>query len=545
MSKPESIDHQIGRLLDAFDGAREESLKLAVVENGLALLEARLWLADLKEAAVFCVELERLRAHQVAEPSADAFNLFASNLRRLQELGQQQFNSELLAAVNEMRAVRGALRFERATSLAQAERVLWREMHRRVNVPRRLRRHMNTVIDLLRASEDSVKSARALPMLGREAEALKTLFRFNPSNLVWGSLHSLCTLAHRAQSPVSLPRLKEYCESLDAPSETAKSLFAALPCLEEIAAQIEQLEGEHPLQDLLDAPTEEIAPGDATVEEASFSESLDLPVEVKNLSEALENLSGQVAAGLLEETALTKDIQSLAERVLGKAGEEGKGVSTYAQVLEHLCELIDLAASGVKLPESEFESLAADLEEYVSGPKALRQIDDALMALNALRDHIARHPDKRPETDMEEQEFEDLLARMARIQGMESEGEEDSATRFLGYLIVRGGLNYAFRHREDMRVEPVRAALKNDAQDECDERLIDDLFPQSEALAAPKQRLTLSESGRRIGIACDEVRGPFPIDLLRAPKGDYGFARLADGVSLCLLSPELLLSHYQ
>lgn len=545
MNEAGSIDHHIERLLDAFNGAREEALKLAVVENGLALLEARLWLADFREAAIFCVELERLRAHQVSEPSVEAFDLFARNLKRLQELGQPQFNSALLAAVNEMRAVRGALRFEKATSLMQAERVLWREMHRRFNLPRRLRRHMSTVIDLLQASEDSSRSERALPMLGREAEALKTLFRFNPSNLLWGSLHRLCTLAHRVQSPVSLPRLKEYCEGLDGPSETAKSLFAALPGLAEIAAQIDELEGAHALHSLLSAPVEEVAPSAAATEEATISEPLDMPVEVKSLAEALENLSAQVEADLLEETALIKDMRALAERVLGKAGEARKGLANRAQALEHLCELIDLAASGVSLPESEFETLAADLEECVSGPKALRQIDEALIALNALRERVARQPDKRPETDMEAQAFEDLLARVARIGEVEGEGEEDSATRFLGYLIVRGGLNYAFRHREDMRVEPARATAVKRADEQCDELPIDNLFPQSEALGVPKQRLVFTQDGRRMGIACDEVRGPMRIDVLRPLKADYGFARHADGTSLCLLSPGILLSHCQ
>ena len=557
MSSLDTIDHQIERLLDAFDGAKEEVLKLAVIENGLALLETRLWVADFKEAAIFCVELERLRAYLVSEPSTDAFKLFSSNLKRLSELGTKEFSSALLGAINEMRSVRGAMSFERASTLMQAERTLWREMHRRTNIPRRLRRHMSTVIDLLDASQDSSKSERALPLLGREAEALKTLFRFNPSNLVWGSLHSLCELAHGAQSTVSLGILREYCESLDRPSDRAKSLQAALPCLGEIAAQIEQLDAEHPLLGLLKAAPGEIDPGLAASHEevaeelaqsgtpsarkTSSSESVDvLPVEARSLADAAENLSSQLAAGLLEESALLKDMQTLAARVLNRVEERGEDVGHHVGSIEHLCELIDLAASGVNLPESEFESLAADLEEYISGSKALKQIDDALTALQTLRDRIAKRPGKSPETNMEEQEFDDLLARVTRIQEVDHEDEEDSDTRFFGYLLIRGGLSYAVRHREDMRIESAGGSVKDRQDEECEERSLEDLFAQTGVLEAPKQRLIFVEAGRRVGLACDEVRGPIWIELLRPLNGDYGFTRLADGGNLCVLSPEML-----
>ncbi len=574
MSNLDTIDHQIERLLDAFDGANEEALKLAVVENGLALLETRLWLADFKEAAIFCVELERLRDHLVSESTSDAFKLFSSNLKRLGELGSKEFNSGLLGAVNEMRSVRGAMGFERATTLMQAERTLWREMHRRTNIPRRLRRHMSTVIDLLEASQDSSKSERALPLLGREAEALRTLFRFNPSNLVWGSLHSLCVLAHRAQSPISLGILREYCESLDRPSDKAKSLSAAMPCLAEIAAQIERLDAEHPLVGLLKTPPGEIALGLAVSQEEvaeeseqsevfeaasaelelesvtplapsiSSSDTVDvLPVEARSLADAAENLSSQIAAGLLEETALLKDMRILAAHVLSRTEERGEDVGHHVGSLEHLCELIDLAASGVNLPESEFESLAADLQEYISGPKALKQIDDALMALKALRERIAKRPGKSPETNMEEQEFEDLLARVTRIQEVGHQDEEDSDTRFFGYLLIRGGLNYALRHREDMCIESVGASVEDRQDEECEERSLEDLFPQTGVLEAPRQRLIFVEAGRRLGLACDEVRGPIWIDLLRPLNAEYGFTRVADGGNLCVLSLEILLLH--
>ena len=450
--------------------------------------------------------------------------------------------------------------FERASTLMQAERTLWREMHRRTNIPRRLRRHTSTVIDLLEASEDSSKSERALPLLGREAEALKTLFRFNPSNLVWGSLHSLCELAHGAQSPISLGMLREYCESLDRPSDKAKSLQAALPCLGEIAAQIEQIDGEHPLLGLLKTPPGEIAPGLGSFQEEiaeesgesgtplartmSSSEIVDvLPVEARSLADAADNLSSQIAAGLLEETDLLKDMQTLATSVLIRVEERDEDVGHHVGSLEHLCELIDLAASGVNLPESEFESLASDLQEYISGPKALKQIDDALTALQTLRDRIAKRPGKSPETNMEEQEFEDLLARVTRIQEVDHEDEEDSDTRFFGYLLIRGGLNYALCHREDMRIESAGASGKDRQDEECEEHSLEDLFPQTGARQAPKQRLSFVEAGRRLGLACDEIRGPIWIELLRPLNGDYGFTRLADGGNLCVLSPELLLSH--
>ena len=574
VSNLESIGHQIERLLDAFDGAREEALKLAVVENGMALLETRLWLADFKEAAIYCAELERLRAHQVSEPSADAFELFSRNLRHLRELGQPQFNSGLLAAVNEMRSVRDALRFDRATTLVQAERMYWREMHRRINVPRRLRRHMTTVIDLLEATQDSSKSERALPLLGREAGALKALFRFNPSTLVWGALHSLCALAHRAQMPISLARLKEYCEGIDGPSEKAKGLFAARPCLAEIASEIERLDEEHPIPGLLKASPEEITLGlavpgeidsqasdDANVTGAadaladskseipamqatSTPEAVEfMPVEAKGLAEAAENLAQQVEAGVLEETALIKDMQALAERVLGRVRERGENLAHYVEAFDHLCELIDLSASGVNVPESEFESLAADLQEYISGPKALRQIDDALTALTTLREHLARHPSGDLKTNLEEQEFEELLEGVTRIRQVSQNSQEAAATRLFGYLLVRGGLCYALRHREDMRIEPAGASTGNSRDKECEERLIEDLFPQSGVLEAPRQRLSFAEAGRRIGLACDEIRGPVWIDLIRRLAKDYGFARLTDGGSVCVLSPEILLLH--
>lgn len=574
MSKLESIDHQIERLLDAFDGAQEETLKLSVVEHGLAHVEARLWLADIKEAAIFCVELERLRAHLASESSSDAFKLFSSNLKRLSELGTEGFSSKLLDAVNEMRSVRGAMRFERATTLAQAERTLWREMHRRTNIPRRLRRHISTVIDLLEASGDASKSQRALPLLGREAEALKTLFRFNPSNLVWGSLHSLCLLAHDAQSTISLATLRDYCERQSRPSDQAKSLVGAMPCLAEIAAQIERHDAEHPLPGLLKTPLNEMAAGVAAsteevaedseevaarvadtapvvmesgvplARESSSSRMMDvLPVEAKNLSDAAENLSSQIAAGLLEETPLLKDMQTLAKRVLNRVQERGEDVGHHVGSLEHLCELMDLAASGVNLPESEFESLAADLEGYISGAKALNQIDDALTALKTLRDRIATRPGKRLETNLEEQEFEDLLARVTRIQDVEQENEEDSRTRFFGYLLTRGGLKYALPHREDMRIESVGASERDGQDKEREQYSIEEMFPQSQMLATPKQRLSFAEARRRLGLACDEIRGPDWIDLVRPLNTEYGFTRLADGESLCVLSPQLLLSH--
>lgn len=548
MSKLESIDHQIERLLDAFDGAKEEVLKLAVVENGLALLETRLWLEDFKEAAIFCVELERLRVHLVSASNSDAFKLFSIHLKRLSELGTQGFSSTLLGAVNEMRVARGAMTFERATSLTQAERAHWREMHRRTNVPRRLRRHISTALDLLEAAEDAAKSDRALPLLGREADALKRLFRFNPSSLVWGSLHSLCVLAQGARRPISFVQLRAYCERLGGPSDQAKSLTAALPCLAEISAQIRTLDQDHLLPDLLEADREEPVSGAEPSSEASVEPQDVLPAEVRSLADAAENLSRQIVAGLLEETALVKDMQSLAMHVLDRAEQRSGDIVRYVESLEHLCELIDLAASGANLPESEFESLSADLKEYTSGAKTLKQIDEALIALKKLRDRVSERPGRGLDANLDEQEFEDLLARVSRIQEAEQEDWEETETRFLGYLLVRGGLNYAVRHREEMCIEPAGAPAteQRERRDKSSpEYLIEDLFPQSGALKAPKERLCIVVGGTRITLACDEVRGPIWFDLLGPPKGAHGFARLADGISLCVLSPERLLLHCQ
>ena len=443
MSEIDSIDHQISRLCAEFDAAQEEETKLTAIEQGLADVELRFWLTQSKNAAIFCVELDRLRAHLRAEPSSEGSTLLESGLSQLRTSRDPGAKSSLLRTVNEMRELRGKPRLERANTLVQAQRSLWREMQRRTNIPRRLSRHLATITDLLESAHDPEKCQRALPLLGREADALYRLFRLDASSVIWGSLRRLCLLAAQANNPLTLPHLKDYCRSLQGPSDRANSLLAAWPALIEISEQMQPLDPAHPLPGLMKTPLEEFqrdvddepshssssqetreadttpAPSEERppLAPTSWADPLTRPQsrepvasEVDSLSRATENLAQHLSEGVLGQTPTLRAIVDLAQRVLGAYAEHQQPVAHFTQALDQLCEFVDLAASGVQISEAELKSLASELEGLVTRPQVLNQIDQALDALSSLRKRLATRQGGALDASLDEQELEQLTS---------------------------------------------------------------------------------------------------------------------------------------
>ena len=575
MSEIDSIDHQISRLCAEFDAAQDEETKLTAIEQGLADLELRFWLTQSKNAAIFCVELDRLRAHLRAEPSSEGSTLLESGLSQLRTSRDPGAKSSLLRTVNEMRELRGKPRLERANTLVQAQRSLWREMQRRTNIPRRLSRHLATITDLLESAHDPEKCQRALPLLGREADALHRLFRLDASSVIWGSLRRLCLLAAQATStPLSLPHLKDYCRSPQGSSDKDKnkSLFAAWPVLIEISAQIEPLDPAHPLPGLMKTPLEEFQ-RDAQDQRPYLQETREadttpaplherpplvprnqgdaltgpksqepVPSEVDSLSRATENLAQHLSEGVLDQTPTLRAIEDLAQRVLGAYAEREQPVAHFTQALEHLCELVDLAASGVQISEAELRSLASELEGLVARPQVMNQIDQALDALSSIRKRLATRQGRALDASLDEQELEQLTRTVERIEESQRETDAPSASRLFGYLLRRGELHYAIEQKDGTQMKCTDGEDENPKTEGYPLHALEEFFPQSGTLPPPATQLLLAQNGARLAIACDAITGPVWLDLRSPSEKPQGLAYLDDGRSLCVLSVEILLA---
>ena len=575
MSEIDSIDHQISRLCAEFDAAQEEETKLTAIEQGLADVELRFWLTQSKNAAIFCVELDRLRAHLRAEPSSEGSTLLESGLSQLRTSRDPGAKSSLLRTVNEMRELRGKPRLERANTLVQAQRSLWREMQRRTNIPRRLSRHLATITDLLESAHDPEKCQRALPLLGREADALHRLFRLDASSVIWGSLRRLCLLAARANNPLTLPHLKDYCRSLQGPSDRANSLLAAWPALIEISEQMQPLDPAHPLPGLIKTPLEEFqrdvddepshssssqetreadttpAPSEQRPPLAPTSRADPLtrpqsrePVasEVDSLSRATENLAQHLSEGVLGQTPTLRAIVDLAQRVLGAYAEHQQPVAHFTQALDQLCEFVDLAASGVQISDAELESLASELKGLVARPQVLNQIDQALDALSSLRKRLATRQGRALDASLDEQELEQLARTAERIEESQRETDAPSASRLFGYLLRRGELHYAIEQKDGTQMKCTDGEDENPQTEGYPRHALEEFFPQSGTLPPPATQLLLAQNGARLAIACDAITGPVWLDLRSPSEKPQGLAYLDDGRSLCVLSVEILLA---
>lgn len=562
MNANDSIDAALERLRHAFDEAGEVHTKLDCIEQGLAELELRLWLTQCKDGAIFCIEVDRLRAHQLAEPSAEGMVLLQRAIAQLDDARNPSARNSLVQTTNQMRILRGKPAFVQATTLAQAEKILWREMQRRTNISRRMRRHSATVTDLVDAVRDAESFQRALPLLGREADALLKLFRFNPVSVLWGSLTGLCQLATEANKPIELSGLKDYCQAQHDSSEDAKSLTRAQPALQQISAQIESLQPSHPLprllqsndavpveQDSEEEPTPFVA-GHAT--EPTFKPSGEvpqisasttaLPSEVDSLSRAANNLSEQMREGLLTATPMLGTLEALAKRVLEAFAQRQTPSAQCTESIDHLCELVDLAASGVEVAESEYQSVASKLESMVSDSRALQRIDDALKELGDVRARLAKTQNKSLESNLKSNEIDQLLETVERIKASQETSEAQQDRRLFGYLLKRDELYYALQDEEGLDVvshhlsEDLASHLRSLHRD------LAELFPQSVELSPPRTGLAIDWNGKHLALACDQVQGPKWLELSAPFTQAHGFARLADGRSLCVLSAELLLS---
>ena len=575
MSEIDSIDHQISRLCAEFDAAQEEETKLTAIEQGLADVELRFWLTQSKNAAIFCVELDRLRAHLRAEPSSEGSTLLESGLSQLRTSRDPGAKSSLLRTVNEMRELRGKPRLERANTLVQAQRSLWREMQRRTNIPRRLSRHLATITDLLESAHDPEKCQRALPLLGREADALHRLFRLDASSVIWGSLRRLCLLAAQANNPLTLPHLKDYCRSLQGPSDEARSLFATWPVLVEISEQMQPLDPAHPLPGLMKTPLEEFQ-RDAVDEPSHFSDSqetlegdtpptpseerpplaatiqadhlgkphsqIPVPSEVDSLSRATDNLAQHLSEGVLGQTPTLRAIEDLAQRVLGAYAERQEPVAHFTQALEHLCELVDLAASGVQISEAELKSLASELEGLVTRPQVLNQIDQTLDALSSLRKRLATRESGALDASLDPQELERLTSAVEHIEASQRETDAPNPSRLFGFLLRRGELHYAIEQKDGTEMKCTDGEDENPQTEGYPLHALEEFFPQSGTLPPPATRLLLAQNGARLAIACDAITGPVWLDLRSPSEKPQGLAYLDDGRSLCVLSVEILLA---
>ena len=518
MSQALSIDRQVTRLVDAFVRASGDSAKLATVERSLMALETTLWLAEFEEAAVFCIELQRLIAHQTATCEVREPKLIESSLHRLAHIGDARFTSGLLSQFNDLRRVRGASPFDRANNLEDVRRTVWREMTKRGNAARKLRRLLATVADLVDALADEGKAKSALQLLARQAEAGKVMFRFNPSSVLWASVVDLTELATVQAGALVLHELKRYCQRLSDESADAKSLAGVRPALRETADHIARFDEAHPLPKLLAMSVEELAP-------KAREPDPPLPSEVRALTEALGNLLSQVEAGVLEGSPQVENLTSLAQQALDSHSDADERLAHYSPQFEQLTELMDLLASGVTPTSVEVDAIHSDLQGYLSAPQSLRQIDEAMQSLQQLRTRVLQGAGQ-PDMDA-----------LVSLTGQLRPDEDTSGKRFYGFLLTRGGLAYAVRHADEMRVERWSP--------ECSEPAIDSLFPQSETLDAPRMRLTFECLGERLGLACDHIQGPMWIDLESRMPDETGFAMSTDGTSLCLLNPALVRSHCQ
>ncbi len=381
------LHRHIERLLDAFAGAREDHLKLAVVEQGLAQLELRFWLGNEHESAIFCAELERLREHQCKSPQADALQCFAHNLSILGAApgglpatpGASGANPNLLAAVNDMRVARGVSPLAQAGSLIEAERLLWQRICRRSNIPRQLKRHFATVSDLILAVRSPDTAPRALPLLAREAMALGKLFRLNAASVLWSSLHDLCAQAHQRQTSILASELEQYCQRQRPPFETARSMHEAWPALQEIAHTLQGFDAGHPLAHLMQAARAQkaVPPGGVrhqAVRELPALASVEVPTscDTGTLADAIDNLEQQIRAGVLPETSVIGELRVLARQVLERARAAPGELAEQGDTLDRLCELIDLAASGVALASSELRALIDNGNLSLFSPQAVR-----------------------------------------------------------------------------------------------------------------------------------------------------------------------------
>ena len=525
MNRAESTDQQSEHILAAFAGGT--SRDLAATLHGLLVLETTFWLIERNDAAIFCVELQRLGAHHMAEKCVHSLALFESGLHRLPELGTAELKPDLIGLVNEMRALRGAPRFDEARTLLDIEAAMRHEMQRRGNVPKRLRRHLATVIDLVNAMQDHLKFEAALRLLVREAEALKGMVRFNASNLVWAWLLELTRIAPAHAERLELDELVRYCQALHRAPENARSHQAAAAALLEIAAELARLDSAHPLAPLLAADPETLAPkAPDPPPEADGS-----PFEVRALTEALENLEDQVSAGVLEASPISQSLASLAQEVLSSHGQVDERLAHFSHEFMQLAEFIDLAASGVTPRAEEVDDLGNRLEAYVSAPDALSQVDEALIALQRFRAQLMSGNKSEDEAALAE--LASLTERITR----RAPEESGSRTRIRGFLLTRGALHYAVRQTEEMRIEPWTR--------QCSAPPIDVLFPQGEALGEPRQALAFECDGKRLGLACDRVQGPVWIEFEHPMDADFGFRMRIEGGGVCLIAPELVLSHCQ
>ncbi len=523
MSDVPSIDSQVEQILDPLAGGQD----LAVVIEKLMWLEASCLLVEHNEAAMFCVELQRYGAHQLDEPSEDGFRLFQSALHRLSKIGTDGFASGLLELVAELRAARGARNFDEAATLHDHERVIWREKVRRSNVLRQVRRRASTVVDLVSALRDAAKAESALALLCREAEALKRVFRFNPSSLVWTGLVELTRVARGYAQPIDCAELARYCQALTAASADARSLAPAQPALQEICAHIANLDGKNLLARLISAAPELIAPKALSPE----PEPDRAPLEVRALKEALENLQDQIAAGVLEATQLSQDLIALAERVQNSHRQSSDidvndRLAWFSSEFMQLAEVIDLVASGGVPSDSDIEMLRARLQDYVRLPRSLRAVDEALCAMHQLRARLAAGVSV---------EIEEDLAALTTLAANIGQDETDADEAVFGYLLSRGDLDYAIRDLDDGHIEPwtpQSSALSIDA-----------LFPHTEPLGAPRQVLNILVNGNRVALACDRVQGPMRMRLSHRMSSDHGFAMRLEGRSLCVIRAKDLSSH--
>lgn len=565
MNATDAIDAAIDRLRHAFDEAREVQTKLGTIEQGLAELELRFWLAQSKDAAIFCIELDRLRAHQRAEPDAAGMVLLQRAITQLGVPSDARTRADLLQTVNQMRIARGKPAFRQANTLAQAEKSLWREMQRRTSISRRLQRHYATMSDLIASARAPDRVQRALPLLGREADALFRLFRFTPISVLWGSLRHLCQLAAAAEKPLQLTELKDYCQARHDTSEQAKSLTSAWSVLLKVSAQIASLQPSHPLPRLLQsldafaaeqapqeepsppiaAPATEPSPKAAGEIPHEVAPATPLPSEVESLSRATDNLTQHLREGVLQATPLLDTLESLATRVLEAFAKRQISASTHnTESIDHLCELVDLAASGVEVAASELESVASELESLVSSSQALLRIDDALSTLTALRQQLVKTLDKTSTSNLDAKELDQLVEKVERIKASQNASQAQLESRLFGYLLTRGELHYALRDHDDLRIEthdisgeshPERSSFRDIAE----------FFPQSVELLSPCAGLAIELNGRHLRLGCDQASGPQWLELSAPFTEAYGFARLADGRSLCVLSAERLLSDCQ
>jgi len=528
MSVVPSIDQQIEHILDVRVG--QDAQNMAFILDRLALLEASCWLIERNDAAIVCVELQRFAAHQISSPSEDGCKLFESGLRRLSKIGFGDFASGLVETVCDMRSARGVGNFDEAATVEDHARAIWRETLRRSNVPRQIRRRASTVADLVSALRDAAKFDAALKLLGREAEALKNLFRFNPSSLLWSALIELARRARGRMASIDLAALDHYCRAFAAASAAAvsadaKSLSAAKPALEEIARHIANLDSEHPLGVLIAAAPEDIAPST----QSPTPEPQPMPFEVRALKEALENLEDQIAAGVLEASPISRSLLSLGEQVQRSQSQADEHLSQFASEFMQLAEAIDLVASGGTPSDTEIEALNASLQDYLRMPAALQRVDEALRALRGLRAQLVTKQTQEVEEDLK------TLTALAEKISQHKHEQPAAHTRLFGYLVTRGELDYVLRDPGQGHIEPWTP--------QSPATPINMFFPQTEPLGAPRQVLNIDMEGSRLSLACDQVQGPMWIELRHPAPTEHGFAMRIEDSDVCVITPQELLSH--